>query len=1109
MKLRLPHFLMTLLVATMVAPAGAAIRHEDASLQTYVDFATNSGRYVADGSTNAMLDYIRTRDQGVLINYTTGPASQALPHGMLSFDSVVDMGNATAVGYNYIVTVAHNGVLDPTFNGITSGIGGDKTIHYKGIEENSANRSFVHSIVGNGHHMDYKITRLSKIVTDAAQATIYSAPIVNGKTNMKDALVYRVGGGDQLLRTDGAGDEKFCDPGFYLVGGVGYISTWNDYSNAATGEDVQQGIISGQNSWESGKGASATTPLPFGSTGGDSGSPYFVYDGETNSFQLLLAHTGSVGGNSLYSTSAPSWTASTMEADSVHVDMASVKGALQIGGAEKADDKGGVTDTINGVSVTINAATGFLRDDGGNLYDKNWNSISFKGVATGQHTWKDLSGLQNNNSWYAYDNSYLNATESVLVVNKENVAATGITYAELYQTQNLVFDAAASNATYGINVTADTDLGVGYLHFAADKVENVVFNVSSEKNNLLNSAGYVVDKGVTVNVSLRNTDASYMREWRKVGEGTLNICGEGGNNEIFLNVGGKGATLLNQKDGYAAYNVLVNTGSTVKIKDTQQIYRDLTFGNGGGTLDMNGNSMDWYTTNGDTRAGFTIQALTEEAIISNSSATKAVLTFKEAGAQQFVGSFQDSANSALGIVYDGGGTWELNSIHTSLQHADSGLTVNSGTVRLSGTHTVHGEGSATGRDTARYTNDNDWHYADATMNVTVEKGGSFELASHARLTGDVTVKTGGVYIMREGVNHEKEYIEGGESLESTSGEIAKYYGHKGDVKLADGAEMMVQYTAGPDTDTTYAHDVTGHGKLVIDLGTDAAAFNMTGKVAGLAQLDVQDKSRLRVQNIQDVELVSVSGEASLTLQNGSKDLLKVEAVGKQVDATLSQVSMSSTSATEAKISGSNGETGLVQSAQLKVQADTVLVLDNVSLAQDVQLVLAGAGATVLVNQAELTLTATNTMGAEVGVASSITLKGCGIADQLRLETGDAVCRMVSNALMGAITVQGSSLLVDMSALGDLNGYDAVQLSFGDITSLISTAALGEAQNATFGDLSTMSVTALMADGKTWNGFYNAQDSSSVYFAYVPEPTTTTLSLVALAALCARRRRKMA
>lgn len=54
------------------------------------------------------------------------------------------------------------------------------------------------------------------------------------------------------------------------------------------------------------------------------------------------------------------------------------------------------------------------------------------------------------------------------------VMTPGLTYAKLFMTQNLVLEAAADGAQYAINVVKDTDLGAGYLHFAANGRKNVL-----------------------------------------------------------------------------------------------------------------------------------------------------------------------------------------------------------------------------------------------------------------------------------------------------------------------------------------------------------------------------------------------------------------------------------------------------------------------------------------------------------------------------------------------------------------------------------------------------------------------------------------------------------
>lgn len=1028
MKLHLPvQLLRALVLMCGQCSVHAAIMHSDVSYNTYVDFASNTGRYVV-GTTNELLDYIRESEDGVRIEYTNGATAYTLPHGMLSFDSVADMGNATLVNYNYVVTVKHNTTLNPTFGANKSGIGVNNALIYKGIEEEGTSNKFVL----DAPTADYKLVRLSRLVTDAVSTTLHNPEIIEGKTDMSGQLVYRVGGGEHWLKDYDGKNKLVISGGGFNLGGVGTIHSWEDKTSMASAEDYKYAVIKGKESWSQ-NGFSSQTPLPFGSVGGDSGSPYFVWNASESRFELLMAHTGSYNsGEMMVGQAAPRWSQSTMDEYNVHVDMAGTDGTVIIKGIEKPDDKEpSITDGIKGegasvaTQVSVAPSYGYLyQGNGWTITDDGGNALKYAGVESGTHTWKSLSDLKDKDTWYTYGNDRLNATASVVLKDKDHVPAEGLTYAKLYTTQNLVFGAEKDNETYTIKVDADTDLGVGYVRFAAEKCSGVVFNVESEKNNLLNSAGYVVDAGVQVNVKLRNVDSGYMREWRKVGEGTLNICGSGGNNEIFLNVGGKGKTLLNQEKGnYAAYNVLVNTGSTVVIADTGQIKRDLTFGNGGGTLDMNGNRMDWYLSEGQNRDGFTIHALTEEAVISNSSSECAVLSFMEGGNQSFVGSFCDSKDSALGITYAGGGTWELNSIRTCLENADSGLIVANGTVKLAGTLTVHGLGSLVHEDgTPVYdansnalfsTRDKDWHYADATMNVTVQNGAAFELESHARLTGTVTVESGGKYIMHEGVQDDYEYIEGGEKLESTAA-IKAYYGHKGDVKLAK--------------------------------------------------------------------------DATLSWQRGSTELASLK--GTAESGALEKVESTISSETRLRLEAAEGKSGRIASAVMSLQKNVSVELCELYLDSS-SAITSADGATVSMQETTLALGSGNTTLTSTTLDSALTLSMSGNTDiQMQLAAGTAVLDVESTALRGFLTLTGTGMVLDFTELTEpVDGW--VRVHFGE--------------NVKFDDAEKLTVTALTATGGAV-GYFAPADVGFVYFN-IPEPATATLSLLALAALAARRRRK--
>ncbi len=553
-----------------------------------------------------------------------------------------------------------------------------------------------------------------------------------------------------------------------------------------------------------------THPLPYSTQGGDSGSPLYIWDEESQSYKFLASHYARGGNWNLYAYTASEWTQNTMDSFNRNVDMASaVDNTVYINAVNEQGE------TITEAVTTITASTTIYRGSVTTGTGENAVELTdFKGVQEGLHTWQSLSGLKDTQNWYAYGNSYMNTAE--------------VSIADLFFTENLVFT-AASTTMQNVVVNASVDLGVGYVHFTkGEDVENASFTVSAANGtDQLDSAGYLVDAGVDVYLTLTNTNADHMREWRKIGEGNLHLVGFG-NNEILLNLGGKGATYLNQQGGYAAYNVLANNGTTVVINDVDQIARDFTFGNGGATLDMNGNSMDWYYTNTDVAAsGFSINALTEDAIIANKSGAS-TLTFRESGEQTFLGSFQDTADSSLKVVYDGNGIWTLNSVYTNLVNENSGLQINNGTVILKGINTVHAPGSSS-LGTGRYVNTDDWHYADARMNVNVADGATFELGSHARLTGNVDVASGGSFIMREGVKHEFEYIEGGQSLESTYGGVADYYGLKGNVHLAANADMKVEYSEGTTANTTYAGNISGKGNLTVDTGHHGATLTLTGE----------------------------------------------------------------------------------------------------------------------------------------------------------------------------------------------------------------------------------------------------------------------------------------
>ncbi len=780
MKLHLPvalrkSVLLLCVAASTITSAWGGAMHENISQRVYSDFGQNRGRYKVNG-VSTMLQAIRERDNLIVIpdnDPDTKDYGISLEQGMIDFSVTVDYGYSkqcygagSAFGSNYLVTVAHNPPFDAAFGGYT--IGSGNTIQYCTVSISEKDL---------GSPADWALYRQNKIFTDVVGVHNYSGVesqnedlnengILDIKEKVEGTLMYRAGGGDMDYWMSDGSRLDAGDPYTFLIGGIATIRFV-----AVTEENI---IFADWNMNNQDIGISEKSPLPLASCGGDSGTANYVYNEETGRYEYFFSlragnfTTYSVGHGSI------DFANESMAKYSREVDM---------------------TETHTAYLNAVTNGTGTLT-----VGD---TEIEHLAVNSGTHTWKDLSDVKDQANWFAYGNGYMNSVNG------------------LGSTHNLLFDGGNTDNTIILNATVDT--GVGYLEF-----NNGSFTIKNAEggNNTLNSAGYVVNKGAEVHLQLTN-DANYMREWRKNGEGDLYIEGSGDNN-ILLALGGSGTTYLNRENGYAAYNVMAASGATVVIKDINQIERDFTFGLNGGTLDMNGNSMDWYTTHADAAAiaadGFSINTLTDSAILTNTSGTTQ-LVYKQSGESTWLGSIKDTATGAIQVVVDvgAGSVWTMNSIGTDLtKNAGSSFTVNSGTAVLAGTNTEHGPGSV------QYSNDvwsseDDWHYADAQMDVTVNEGGTFHLGTHARLKGDVTVN-GGTYVLSEGVRHQMEYIEGGIFKEDTYA-WAEYYGHHGNTTLNNGT-LKVQFDSKTTANTTYSGNITGTGTVSVDAGK--GSLTLTG-----------------------------------------------------------------------------------------------------------------------------------------------------------------------------------------------------------------------------------------------------------------------------------------
>ena len=797
MKLHLPSSLLHTLLASLSVFAAtlgtsntyASMMYSDSSLVTYTDFGQNMGRYVAGDKVNELLAHIRS-EQGTLIETKDGN-DRALEHGIIDFGSSGDAGSPSAlISVNSIATVEHNSALSPTYS--------VANIHYTGIEYRDTD-----NLQHKSGSFDFKITRLSKVVTDEVATPVYQG----SKDSLNNVVLFHTGSGTQryLYADSWEGPWTQISGAYsYETGGVGTGSKAGMYPDGYIFVQYQM---------------KPDQILPYIGQAGDSGSAYWIWNDSTQRYEYIGAYAlitkyddpNAYGG---------------VELDQVLVNnMAATKATTRIQGGstftistvvEQGETYVGHKDS--GDHAVVSQGTEYysaVQDAQGKQIGKVYRAKS------GLNTWGKLNPVMDQDDWYSYGSSYLNVTDDL---SRTDVS----TRADLYLTQDACFT-ATSGGTTTLELQERLDTGIGYTQFSkdagVDSADFVVKAAQGATGAMLNSGGFVVNAGVNLHLQF-NCEADYVREWRKVGEGNLYIDGTGDTNAL-LNVGGTGKVFLDRKEGYAAYNVIANTGATVELTGgIDQIARDFTFGNGTSYLDFHGNSMTWDNSADVDEAGFHIHALTEEGRITNSTGT-ATITVRDGG-DSFSSSFVDTANGAVKMVYAGesGNTWQLTTIHTDLtQNNGSGFEVLSGAVRLGGTNTIHAEGSLTGTNKNRYFSENDWHYADAKMNVQVDSGANFTLGSHARLTGSVTVDNGGTLVLEEGVRYAQEYVEGSTHLEDTA-QYRQFYGLKGDI--VNNGEVHVRFGAGTETNYLYEHNVSGSGSMVFDLGLDGGTFTMTG-----------------------------------------------------------------------------------------------------------------------------------------------------------------------------------------------------------------------------------------------------------------------------------------
>lgn len=527
----------------------------------------------------------------------------------------------------------------------------------------------------NSSTKDYTVGRLSKVVTDATP--VHAATVAEAKAIYEQGLLVatRMGCGEQRM-VDASGNITYVSDGWkYLTGGVFLINSRDVIGDGSVvyGADTDKGYYNLVNRYEPGDGMMNQTVQI-----GDSGSGLLVWNNATQSYMLMGVAT---------------W---LLKDDSGKV----VGSGFSYDASLTEQQMSAYTDSFTlGADVTW-AADGTLTAGESEVVGTT------KGLAAGSKAWNNINASAN--AWYAWA-----ATETYQAATDAALAAT----------RDVKF---VSTANRTITLKGNVDMGIGRVILSG---KGVTYTISGTFS--LESAGYEVEKGCTLITTLTG---ALGREWRKVGAGDWHIQGTG-NNNACLNIGGSGKTYLERTNGYAAYKVLINGGTTLVLGGENQVAKDITFGNGGGTLDLNRYGL---SVGGD----LSVKAFTQEARITNTADTVSTLSYTSSADSLFLGSL----NGNLAVEHSGSGTLSL----AGTDNKVNSLTVNGGSVQLVGSmaNAAVREGNA-----VHIQADERAGYAATVMQtqmVTVKDGASLQIGDYAVLTAGSITLEGGASIQTNG-----------------------------------------------------------------------------------------------------------------------------------------------------------------------------------------------------------------------------------------------------------------------------------------------------------------------------------------------------------------------
>ena len=499
-----PKFIAAFVALNLSPMAFAGQVYSGVDYQYFRDFAENKGKFTP-GAQN--IEVVNKKGESI------GTMMQNAP--MIDFSVVSRNGVAALVGDQYIVSVAHN----VGYSGVDFGMEGSNPDQHR-FSYNIVKRHNYKNDSTHPYMTDYHNPRLTKFVTEAAPIEMVSNMQGNTYGDLeKYPMRVRIGSGRQVVRDAQDKDTEVSGAYHYRTAGNTFMQGWANNGEVSLSGDVRYPNQYG--------------PLPISGSGGDSGSPMFIYDKTAGKWLLngvLRSGHPYQGKENTYQIARKNYLDEIIARDLVTVF------ELTAASYDWATDGNG---------------SGTLTKDGR--------------VAANTPLANDSLASSGSDEAFGYGgpNPYMPA---------------------LHHGKNIYFG-NMENGT--VTLKNNIDQGAGGLTFEGD------FVVQPNADETWKGAGVSVSEGSTVTWKIKNPAGDRLS---KIGQGTLLVNGKG-ENLGDISVGDGLVVLNQQADEQnkkQAFNQLgiVSGRPTVKLESDDQVNpNNIYFGFRGGRLDLNGNAL--------------------------------------------------------------------------------------------------------------------------------------------------------------------------------------------------------------------------------------------------------------------------------------------------------------------------------------------------------------------------------------------------------------------------------------------------------------------------------------------------------------------------------------